>query len=200
MLDHREAKHPMSYVWRKKGLKVTEFRIQGPMHLEFEVHLDKRGGFVEFFNSELFHSLDLPEMFPQANTSFTWQGVIRGMHIQKKQPQGKLIQVVSGCIQDVAVDLRRDSPTFGQKLSLTLRDLSPGFAEFFWVPPGFAHGFLAIQNSQVNYLCSTRYEPESDGGVHPLRSGIEWNTSQPAQISEKDNQLPSLVDYMKASG
>lgn len=167
------------------------------MLLRFELAKDARGTFVEYFNTELFDRLGIPAM-TQANTSFSWQGIARGMHFQTERPQGKLVSVSRGCIQDVAMDMRAGSPTLGSYVSVMLYEPSPDAMEMLWVPPGFAHGFLAINNSQVNYLCSTHYDPKTDAGIHPLKSGVHWNTREFPQISEKDNQLPSLVDYLKS--
>jgi dTDP-4-dehydrorhamnose 3,5-epimerase len=131
---------------------------------------DNRGWFAEVFNASTFASAGLPTNFVQDNQSFSSKGVLRGLHYQLVMPQGKLVRVLSGHIWDVAVDLRRDSPQFGQWASFHLKPLSDsGELELLWIPEGFAHGFLVLSDfAEVHYKTTNLYYP---GGER----SIVWN-------------------------
>lgn len=139
---------------------------------------DARGWFAELFNAQRFGSMGLPDNFVQDNQSFSTQGVLRGLHYQVGQPQGKLIRVLSGRIWDVAVDLRRDSAQFGQ---WTAVELSPrngdGELEMLWIPEGFAHGFLVLSESaEVLYKTTRPYFPQGERTLlwNDPQVGVKW--------------------------
>lgn len=183
------------FLWRGKKGWFTHWGSDGPIRIDLDKHLDKRGAFCEFFNSEeLSEITGIPELVVQTNLSETFKGVIRGMHIQHVKPQGKLVYCVSGKILDACVDLRPWSPTYKQHLTQNL-EYNATTMSMFYVPPGWAHGFCTLKDSVVGYLCTTGYAPKADGGVHPLKCGIGWPWNTTWILSEKDNQLPSLVDY-----
>lgn len=188
---------PHIFKWRGQPGRIDSFEIEGPMLITLGKFQDRRGSFVEYFNEELFQTLGLPQMFPQANLSETYIDVIRGLHFQNHQPQGKLVYCLTGRIMDVCMDLRKESPTFKHYLAINMQARND-IIQLLYVPPRFGHGFLAREKSLVGYLCSTKYDKDSEGGVHPLKSGVDWgqtNMTNSFLISEKDNQLPSLVEY-----
>ena len=125
---------------------------------------DSRGWFTEVFNTTAFASAGLPSHFVQDNQSFSTRGVLRGLHYQLGKPQGKLVRVLSGHIWDVAVDLRRDSPQFGQWAGFHLKPRNAsGELELLWIPEGFAHGFLVLSDSaEVLYKTTNLYYPEGE--------------------------------------
>lgn len=133
-------------------------------------HEDARGWFAETFNRKAFEKLGLPVDFHQDNQSFSRHGVLRGLHYQVRQPQGKLIRVLSGHIWDVAVDLRQDSPDFGRWTAVELRAAAASCpVEMLWIPEGFAHGFLVLSEAaEVSYKVTRPYDP---GGEETIR----WN-------------------------
>lgn len=177
---------------------MTEIKaIKGAKLLFGVVHEDHRGTFTETHKDSDMKTFGLPERFVQSNVSISKKGVIRGLHAQKVNPQGKLIRCLSGKILDVIVDARPDSPTFGAIFQQHLggdktRDLA------IYAPPGCLHGFCAIEdNSTVLYHCTTEYDPVSDGGVSPFdpRLNIQWPVN-PELVSAKDLRLSSWVDYV----
>jgi len=148
------------------------------------VHGDSRGFFMEVFHEERFAELGLPSHFAQDSHSRSTSGVLRGLHFQLEQPQGKLVRAVSGSIFDVAVDLRRSSPHYGKWVGVTLE---AGDGRQLWIPPGFAHGFLVLSDSaNVSYKCTTVYHPQSNSGIRwdDPDIGIRWPLA--------DGQLPLL--------
>lgn len=121
---------------------------------------DERGFFLETFRESWFHERDIAVNFVQDNHSSSSKGVLRGLHYQIKHPQGKLVRVTAGEVYDVAVDLRKSSPTFGQSVGVYL---SAENKQIFWIPPGFAHGFLVLsERAEFNYKCTEYYAPEYD--------------------------------------
>ncbi len=159
-------------------MHVTEIGLCG-MRLVSSPHFeDSRGWFAETYNRKVFSEAGLPETWAQDNQSCSRQGVLRGLHFQTRQPQGKLIRVLSGCIWDVAVDLRRNSPDFGRWFGLELA--APGTTnrlDMLWIPEGFAHGFLVLSDhAQVLYKVTQPYDP---GGEQTLlwddpAVGVDW--------------------------
>jgi dTDP-4-dehydrorhamnose 3,5-epimerase len=146
---------------------------------------DPRGWFMETFNAAVFREHGLPEFFAQDNHSRSSYGVVRGLHYQLEQPQGKLVRCTRGRILDVAVDIRRSSPHFGRWTSVELTEESP---RMVWIPPGFAHGFAVLSDSaDVIYKCTTLWHKESDRSLlwNDPAIGIDWRVADP-QISEKD--------------
>ncbi|MEC7263635.1 MAG: dTDP-4-dehydrorhamnose 3,5-epimerase [Bacteroidota bacterium] len=174
-------------------IKATETKIKGCFVLEPIIHEDERGYFFESYNHKDFCDAIGQEItFVQDNISFSKKGVLRGLHFQKGvHAQAKLISVLEGRIQDVVVDLRKDSPTFGQHLSLELDSESK---KQLFVPRGFAHGFLTLSESaKVFYKCDNYYDPLTEDGIRYDDNilGIDWfPMNQILLVSEKDKTLP----------
>jgi dTDP-4-dehydrorhamnose 3,5-epimerase len=146
---------------------------------------DARGWFKETFNANVFRERGLPEAFAQANQSHSVRGVVRGLHYQLEQPQGKLVQCVRGAVLDVAVDIRRNSPTFGK---WTAVELSEENHRMLWIPPKFAHGFTVLSDeADLTYQCTTLWHQASDRSIqwNDPSLGIEWGIESPA-LSAKD--------------
>ena len=168
-------------------MKVLRCAIEGPLLIEPQVHGDARGFFLESWNAAAFAQAGLDIAFVQDNHSRSQKGVLRGLHFQNPVPQGKLVRVVSGAVYDVAVDLRRSSPAFGRWIGV---ELSAENKRMLWVPPGFAHGFLTLQDdTDVLYKCDAPYEPAHE---HTLAwddpdLGIDWPTDGlDVRLSAKD--------------
>lgn len=176
-------------------MNVIETAIAGVLIIEPRVFGDQRGFFMETWNASTFAAAGLDLDFVQDNHSRSQKGVLRGLHFQNPGPQGKLVRVTSGAVFDVAVDLRASSPTFGQWVGA---ELSAENKRMFWVPEGFAHGFLTLEDdTDFHYKCTAPYAPHSE---HTLKwndpvLGIEWPVAglDPI-ISEKDAQGLSLTD------
>ena len=155
---------------------------------------DARGFFLESYNRKAFAEIGIDAEFVQDNHSRSAQGVLRGLHYQISQPQGKLVRVVAGEVFDVAVDLRRSSPHFGR--AATMR-LSAETHEMAWIPPGFAHGFLVLSDSaDFLYKTTTYYAPQWDRGVRwdDPRIGVAWPLEGTPVLSAKDQVQPLLKD------
>jgi dTDP-4-dehydrorhamnose 3,5-epimerase len=162
--------------------------------LEPKVFGDERGFFLEAYNEATFKALGLPTRFMQDNHSGSRKGVLRGLHYQLKQPQGKLVRALRGEIFDVAVDLRRDSPQFGEWFGLVL---SAENKRQLWVPPGFAHGFLVLSEfAEVSYKATQLYAPAFERSVlwNDPAIGIEWPVEGEPTLSDKDRAGVLLAD------
>ena len=176
-------------------MEFKETKLAGCIVLKSHVFSDVRGYFKETFRSSWLTDYIGDELwFVQDNQSKSIQGTIRGLHFQKgEHAQAKLVRVISGKILDVVVDLRKDSPTFGEHLSL---ELSAENNQQLWIPKGFAHGFSVLSDEAVVcYKCDAYYNKESESGIHPLDPtlNIDWQISKAQQtISEKDLTLPLL--------
>ena len=171
-----------------EGTEIKEVKIIKP-----SVHNDYRGSFFETFKSTLFESHGLPNNFHQDNQVRSKKDVLRGLHYQLSDPQGKLVQVVVGSILDVAVDIRVGSPTFRK---YHLIKLSAKNKKIFYIPEGFAHGYLVLSEfSIVLYKCTNIYDPKDEHGIkwNDPDLGIKWGNKSPL-LSEKDNSLPNLND------
>lgn len=169
-------------------IKVTPCGIEGLYVVEPEVFGDERGYFVETYNQKEFAEAGLDMEFVQDNQSMSRKGVLRGLHFQKKFPQGKLVRVLSGEVFDVAVDIRKGSDTYGQWFGVILSDENK---KQFYVSEGFAHGFLVLSDTAVfAYKCTEFYHPEDEGGIRwdDPDIGIEWPLKDGMEIilSEKD--------------
>jgi dTDP-4-dehydrorhamnose 3,5-epimerase len=175
--------------------KISQTTIPGLLLIEPKVFGDERGFFLESWNYRTFKNLGLPHFFVQDNHSRSAKGVLRGLHFQKQQPQGKLIRVVSGSIYDVAVDLRAGSPSFGKWLGFTLDAKSK--TQLF-VPEGFAHGFLTLEdNTEVFYKCTDFYDPTDEVSLRwdDADLKITWPLNGLAPVlSEKDKKGLALKD------
>jgi dTDP-4-dehydrorhamnose 3,5-epimerase len=161
--------------------------------LEPQVFDDARGWFMETFNAGTFRELGLPDTFAQDNQSLSRRGVVRGLHYQLEQPQGKLVRCLRGAILDVAVDIRRSSPTFGQWTGV---ELSAENRLMLWIPPRFAHGFAALsEEAEVLYKCTTPWHRASDRCIRwdDPEIGIAWRVTE-ASLSQKDAAGPLLRD------
>ena len=155
-------------------MNIIECDIPGPLVIEPKAFGDDRGFFMESWNAEGFAKAGLDLTFVQDNHSRSQKGVLRGMHFQNPGPQGKLVRVVRGAVFDAVVDLRRSSPTFGKWTGVTL---SAENKRMFWVPEGFAHGFLTLEDdTDFLYKCTTPYAPQNEGSLawDDPTVGIEW--------------------------
>ncbi|CAM4378772.1 dTDP-4-dehydrorhamnose 3,5-epimerase [Stenotrophomonas indicatrix] len=172
-------------------MKVIETQLPGCMVIEPAVFGDARGYFFETWNAERFAALGLPERFVQSNVSTSARGVLRGLHYQWPRPQGKLVSVLEGEVYDVAVDIRRGSPTFGQWEAVVL---SAENKKQFWIPEGFAHGFAVLSETALfNYLCTDIYVAEADAGIrwNDADIAVDWPVGAPI-LSAKDQKAPFL--------
>ena len=160
--------------------------------IEPTVFGDNRGYFMETYNEADFRAAGLSYTFVQDNQSSSRRGVLRGMHFQKTYPQAKLVRVLKGEVFDVAVDLRRDSETYGKWVGVLLSEENK---KQFLVPRGFAHGFLVVSDyAEFAYKCDELYHPEDEGGI-PYDDpdiGIEWPESVEVILSEKDKKHPAF--------
>lgn len=160
------------------------------------VHEDERGYFMETWQARRFRDAGIDLEFVQDNFSQSSQGTLRGLHFQIKQPQGKLVRVVSGEVFDVAVDLRRSSPNFGRWVG---EILSANDKHQLWVPPGFGHGFLVLsETAEFEYKCTDYYAPEHERSIRwdDLDIGIAWPLpdGKPPVLSLRDAEAPLLKD------
>lgn len=168
-------------------MNLIETAIPGPVIVEPRVFGDDRGFFLESWNANAFAALGLDLSFVQDNHSRSAKGVLRGLHFQNPNPQGKLVRVVAGRAWDVAVDIRRSSPHFGKWVGV---ELSAANKRMFWVPPGFAHGFLSLEDgTDFLYKCTAQYQPADEHSLlwNDPAVGIEWPLDgiEP-QLSAKD--------------
>ena len=179
--------------------KITKCEIEGLYILEPKVFYDDRGYFMETYNQNDFDELGLNMKFVQDNESKSKRGVLRGLHFQKKHPQGKLVRVIKGSVYDVAVDIRKNSKTFGKWVGV---ELSEENKKQFYIPEGFAHGFLVLsEEAQFVYKCSDFYYPEDEGGIiyNDITINISWPIPEDMEvvISEKDKKWGGLKEYGK---
>lgn len=169
------------------GLKIVQLKI----------YHDNRGFFVERFNKKLFQELGLPVDYFQDNHSLSTPNVIRGLHFQNNPSQAKLVGCLRGKILDVAVDIRKDSPTLGKYFSI---ELSAENGKLLFIPEGFAHGFAVLGNepADVMYKVDNQFSKEGDGGIrfNDPDLKIDWQIANPI-ISDKDKNLPLFADYLK---
>lgn len=176
-------------------MKVNRFDIEGPLEIEPRVFGDERGFFMESWSRKVFAEIGIDADFVQDNHSRSAKGVLRGLHYQDPVRQGKLVRVASGRAWDVAVDIRQDSPTYGKWAAV---ELSSERRNMFWVPPGFAHGFLSLEDgTDFLYKCSDYYAPEHE---HAIRwddpdLAIEWPLDgMTPQVSAKDEAAAAFRD------
>lgn len=163
--------------------------------IEPKVFTDERGFFMETYNLNAFRAAGIADTFVQDNHSRSARGVIRGLHYQEPNPQGKLVRCTRGAIFDVAVDIRRGSPSFAKWFGLELSDTNK---LMLWIPPGFAHGFCAMEDgSDLVYKCTAVYERANDRAIlwNDPEIGIEWPITEPV-LSEKDANAPRLADAL----
>ena len=177
-------------------MKFEPTSINGLLIITPAVFTDDRGSFMETFNSTVFAQYGLPVEMMQDNQSVSGKHVLRGLHFQKPPyAQGKLVRVVSGAALDVAVDLRKGSSTYGKWYSVLLTGENK---TMFWIPEGFAHGFLSLEDNTIfSYKCTNVYHKESEGSLNWADPdlGIRWNVENPV-LSEKDNAAPFLRNFV----
>ncbi len=170
--------------------------IEGLLIIEPQVFTDPRGYFYESYNKEKFVAAGINIEFVQDNQSLSQKGIVRGLHFQTPPfDQGKLVRVIQGAVLDVAVDIRKNSPTYGQNFSI---ELSAQNRTMFYIPPGFAHGFETLEDNTIFlYKCTDVYNKQCEGGLlwNDTDLGIKWQSSNPL-ISEKDKILPLLKDLV----
>ncbi len=172
-------------------MEVSKTNLNDVKIIQPKIFEDNRGYFFESYKSTVFSKNNFPSDFLQDNEVKSKHGVLRGLHYQLKEPQGKLVRVVLGSIIDVAVDIRLGSPTFGQ---YHLVKLTAENKTMFFIPDGFAHGYLVTsKESIVLYKCTNVYNPDDQYGIRwdDDDIGIKWNNQNPI-LSEKDKNLPSL--------
>ncbi len=174
-------------------MKVVETSLPGCVIIEPAVFGDERGFFFETWNADRYGQLGLPDKFVQSNVSSSARGVLRGLHYQWPNPQGKLVSVLEGEVYDVAVDIRRGSPTFGRWAAVIL---SAENKRQFWIPEGFAHGFAVLSERAIfSYLCTAQYDKSADASVrwNDADIAIDWPIDAPL-LSDKDGKAPFLAD------
>jgi dTDP-4-dehydrorhamnose 3,5-epimerase len=177
-------------------MKISHSKLKGCVIIEPRVFGDDRGFFLETFQAFRYEQeagISLP--FVQDNHSRSARGVLRGLHFQKTKPQGKLVRVVRGEVYDVAVDIREGSPTFGEWESVIL---SEDNKKQFWVPPGFAHGFVVLSaTADFEYKCTDYYDPNDEGSIlwSDPDLNIPWPITNPV-LSTKDESAKRLVDLL----
>ena len=175
-------------------MKISHSKLKGCVIIEPRVFGDERGFFLETFQTVRYQQeagIDLA--FVQDNHSRSARGVLRGLHFQKTKPQGKLVRVVRGEVYDVAVDIRNGSPTFGECEGVIL---SEDNKKQFWVPPGFAHGFVVLSDTaDFEYKCTDYYDPSDEGSIlwNDPDLDIPWPIANPV-LSTKDQSAKRLVD------
>lgn len=176
-------------------MEFKTYPIEGLIEFIPRVFRDDRGWFMETYSDKMFEPFGIKPTFVQDNQSVSKRGVLRGLHFQKPPyAQGKLVRVTSGRALDVAVDLRKDSPTYGQHVSCVL-DAEQN--NLFYIPEGFAHGFVALEeNTTFLYKCTNFYHQASEGGIlwNDPALGIDWGIAEPL-VSPKDEVLPLLQDF-----
>ena len=176
-------------------MKVTNTRLPGCCIIEPRVFEDSRGFFLETFQAERYsHMAGIKSAFLQDNFSHSKGGVLRGLHFQRSRPQGRLVRVVFGEVYDVAVDIRKDSPTFGSWQAFIL---SGSNKRQIWLPPGFAHGFLVLSDyADLEYKCTDYYDPDDEAQIlwSDPQLAIAWPNQSPI-LSKKDAVAPLLADH-----
>lgn len=178
-------------------MRVIETEIPGCLIIEPKVFGDDRGFFLETWQRRRYGELGIPEELVQDNMSYSQHGVLRGLHVQNPSPQGKLVQVIKGAVFDVAVDIRAGSPWFGKWVGASL---SAENRRQFWVPEGFAHGFLVTgEDALFTYKCSDYYNQASELSIRwdDLDIGIEWPLDGAPALSAKDADAMLLKDVPK---
>lgn len=179
-------------------MNVIETNLPGVLIIEPKVFGDHRGFFKETFQVERYAQAGIDLPFVQDNHSRSQKGVLRGLHLQKTRPQGKLVSCPSGVVFDVAVDVNPESATFGQYVGV---ELTEDNHRQLWIPPGYAHGFCVLSDvADFQYKCTDLYFPEDEGGIiwNDPEVGIPWPVENPA-LSEKDLKLPTLADIKRGS-
>lgn len=180
-------------------MQITQTPIEGLLIIEPKVWKDNRGYFYESYNAKLFADAGIDVNFVQDNQSFSQKGALRGLHAQSRPfEQGKLVRVLQGAVWDVAVDIRKTSPTYGQHFDI---ELSAENHKQLWVPPGFLHGFLTLEDQTIfTYKVSNYYDKNSEIGVmwNDPDLNIQWQEHMPESmflLSDKDQALDNFRDF-----
>jgi dTDP-4-dehydrorhamnose 3,5-epimerase len=174
-------------------MTIRETSLPGVLLIEPDVYGDDRGFFLETWNAARYAAHGLDAAFVQDNLSYSQYGVLRGLHFQNPDPQGKLVTVLEGAVYDVAVDIRAGSDTFGQWMGL---ELSAETKQQLYVPPGYAHGFVVTSEAALfHYKCTAPYNPDAEGVVRwdDPDLGIDWPVDDPT-LSARDAAAPRLAD------
>ena len=179
-------------------ITVEECNIKGIKVITPQVFPDERGYFMETYQKKDFEAAGIDVEFVQDNQSASKKGVLRGLHFQKEFPQDKLVRVLRGSVYDVAVDLRKGSETFGKYFGVTLTEENK---KMFFIPKGFAHGFLVLSDyAEFAYKCSDFYHPGDEGGIiyNDPEIGIEWPVPEGTELifSDKDKKWGGLAEYV----
>ena len=177
-------------------MKFTKTELPGVIMVEPDVHRDARGFFFESYHAEKYAEGGIAERFVQDNHSRSERGTLRGFHAQLARPQGKLVRVIEGEVLDVALDIRRGSPSFAKHAAATLS--AESFRQLY-VPPGFAHAFLVMtETAQVEYKCTDHYDPSSEISIawNDPDLAIPWPISDPI-LSSRDAAAPQLRDLVE---
>ena len=176
-------------------MEIIKTNIEGLLIIKPRVHEDERGYFFESWSKESFSANGIDINFVQDNQSLSSKGVIRGLHFQNPPfEQGKLVRVISGSVLDVAVDIRSNSPTYGNHVSVFLSGQNK---TMFWIPPGFAHGFATLEDNTIfSYKCSGIYNKESEESLlwNDIDLNIDWKVKKPI-ISDKDKISNSFNNF-----
>jgi len=169
--------------------------LNGVLLIKPKVHQDHRGHFFESFRQDRLKDMGVNVDFVQDNQSLSNSGILRGLHFQAPpHAQGKLVRVIKGAVRDVVLDIRTNSPTYGEFATF---ELTEDNFQALYVPPGFAHGFLTLKDQTIfTYKCTDYYHPESEGGINwnTPELNIPWNIENPI-LSEKDQKLPFFNDF-----
>ena len=177
------------------SMEIIKTPIEGLLIIKPEVFGDDRGYFFESWNKKAYQNIGLNLEFSQDNQSLSQKGVLRGLHFQNPPfAQGKLVRVIKGSVIDVAVDIRKDSLTYGQNFTI---ELSEENKKIFWIPPGFAHGFITLEDDTIfSYKCTGMYNKESEGALiwNDVDLNIDWGVVNPL-ISDKDKLAGSFRDF-----
>lgn len=177
-------------------MEIVRCAIEGLIEIQPRLYHDPRGYFLESFNKEAFEKAGLPTNFIQDNQSLSSAGVLRGLHFQAPPyAQGKLVRVITGKALDVAVDIRKSSPTYGQFHRVIL---DSALQNMFFIPPGFAHGFLTLEDNTIfAYKCTNLYNKASEGGLlwNDTTINIDWGIESPL-VSDKDQVQPTLAQFV----
>ena len=176
-------------------MNIIKTPIENLLVLEPKVFEDERGYFFESFNKKKLEDIGIKESFVQDNQSLSNKNVLRGLHFQAPPfAQGKLVRVIKGSVLDIAVDIRKESATYGKYFSVILSEQNK---KMFWIPPGFAHGFLTLEDQTIfSYKCSGDYNPSSEGSLlwNDPQLNIEWNIDEPI-VSAKDQEAQAFTSF-----
>ena len=173
-------------------VEIIKTAIDGPLIIEPKVFGDDRGFFIETYSQKRYQDAGIPDVFVQDNLSLSRRGVLRGLHFQSPNAQGKLVSCPAGEVFDVAVDIRKGSKTFGKWVGV---HLSGDNKRQFWIPPGFAHGFVVLSETALfSYKCTKYYSPKDEKTIlwNDPEIGIEWPITDGLQLSVKDGKGVSL--------